>query len=116
MVALFFCSCCIRIFCFNYNQTVFDTKGFYIYDNSSLWATFCTLLMLLTVGNWPDLMLTDPEYQGSSATLYGMIVFMLLLLIHNLLLGVNCYWYNKIFIEELRDLNNHHYLIEAVKQ
>jgi hypothetical protein len=72
--------------------------------------------MLLTVGNWPDLILTDPEYQATSSTLYGVFMFMLLLVIHNFLLGVNVYWYNYIFIEELRELNDHHYLIEAVKQ
>jgi hypothetical protein len=72
--------------------------------------------MLLTGENWLDLILTDPEYLTTSSTLYGVFMFVLLLLIDNFLLGVNVYWYNYIFIEELRELNEHHYLIEAVKQ
>lgn len=93
----------VRIYTFDFADTQYDTKEYFLYNLSSYYDIFVTLMYMQTVNNFPDLIVQSSTLVGSG--LYHVVIIahqiVCFFIIHSMLLGYTQEQYNKIYEEEV---------------
>ena len=93
----------VRLYTFDFADSQYDTKEFFLYNLSSYYDIFVTLMYMQTVNNFPDLIVQSSTLVGSGLYHVVIIVHQIIcfFVIHSMLLGYTQEQYNKIYEEEV---------------